>query len=606
MVNKPAQGGELAPAGGSGTSGMRMAGVRSCPSCDTPINVHATVCPNCGEHVAVKEKFVRCRRCRRRASSNLVVCPHCGRELQPATTRWLTWGVPLLVLALLMVLLLVRLSRGNPAEWAARQGQRLAALVESMGSRLQPEFTVAMIPPEQDADDPLVAQAIQAGAEAGADVTTSGQPDVLQVAARPDGAPPTAGAEAGDDPEAAGVPAEAAGEQAPVDGAPALGGAAQEAAQEAAVVTATVTAEPAAAAVTSTPTMAATASATDVPVQEPTAAATQGTASTPVLTAALSPGATATISPDVSLLDLMTPTPVTSTPAIVEVYEVRRGDTLFDIARQYELSVDDLLVANNMTEDDVYTIQPGDELNIPAPTPEGAPTATPRPAPDTYTVRAGDTLMEIAQELDVTMEELLTANDLTLGDARSLQPGDVLELPGAEPAPTATLPAASPTASPTTVPTMTPAATQTPAVTATSFATTPATAAASATDAPGSALRLDAPRLRSPEDGAAVSCSGEGTLHWLAVPSTRADDLYLVHLGYVNSIAAGGAEEIIWVLTQQRPAGTTSWQLDNDLCGLAPTTEGRQWRWYVEVAEKTADGLQPVSPSSEVWGFAWQ
>jgi hypothetical protein len=43
------------------------------------------------------------------------------------------------------------------------------------------------------------------------------------------------------------------------------------------------------------------------------------------------------------------------------------------------------------------------------------------------------------------------------------------------------------------------------------------------------------------------------------------------------------------------------------LCGLAPFDYGRQWRWFVDVAEKAADGtLIPVSRPSLTWGFAWQ
>ena len=253
------------------------------------------------------------------------------------------------------------------------------------------------------------------------------------------------------------------------------------------------------------------------------------------------------------------------------------------------MTVEDLLAANNLAEDDVYTIQPGDELNIPAPTPEGDSTATPGPTPATYTVRSGDTILAIALRLDVTMDQLLAANDMTINDARGLQPGDVLLLPGTEP-----------TSAPTTQATSTPTTTPAPAVTATS------TAAPSPTLSPASAMRLDAPRLRSPENNTAVSCSSQGTLNWLAVPSVRPSDVYVVHLGYVNKIAPDDAEEIIWVISQQQPAASTSWVLDNDLCGLAPVTEGKQWRWYVEGAEKGAAGLQPVSPASPIWGFAWQ
>jgi hypothetical protein len=86
----------------------------------------------------------------------------------------------------------------------------------------------------------------------------------------------------------------------------------------------------------------------------------------------------------------------------------------------------------------------------------------------------------------------------------------------------------------------------------------------------------------------------------------RSTDLYLLHLGYVDGAAADGSEQVVWVITQPRPAGATSWTLDNDLCGLAPSTSGRQWRWYVEVVERTSDGYLPVSAPSSQWGFAWQ
>jgi LysM repeat protein len=197
-------------------------------------------------------------------------------------------------------------------------------------------------------------------------------------------------------------------------------------------------------------------------------------------------------------------------------------------------------------------------------------------------------MLAIALRNDVTVEDLLAANDMSINDARTLQPGDVLIIPGPEGVPTAT-----------------PPATATATLTATVAAAT-ATIAPSATAAPQSSVRVDAPRLRAPENGNAVSCASQNSLIWLQVPSVRPTDLYLVHLGYVNSIGSNGSEEVVWVISQQRPVSTTSWLLDNDLCGLAPNTAGKQWRWYVEVVEPTAGGLQPVSPASSVWGFAWQ
>ena len=62
------------------------------------------------------------------------------------------------------------------------------------------------------------------------------------------------------------------------------------------------------------------------------------------------------------------PTP-TATPV---VYQVRSGDTLVTIAAAYGVGVEELMAANEISEQDVYVIQPGQMLFIPVPTPEVA------------------------------------------------------------------------------------------------------------------------------------------------------------------------------------------------------------------------------------------
>ena len=73
---------------------------------------------------------------------------------------------------------------------------------------------------------------------------------------------------------------------------------------------------------------------------------------------------------------------------------------------------------------------------LPAPTATGTPLATPTPRPTrqppgqltrTYTVQAGDTLSGIAAYLGISVEELLTTNELTNAD--QLQSGQLLKLP---------------------------------------------------------------------------------------------------------------------------------------------------------------------------------
>jgi LysM repeat protein len=518
----------------------------------------------------------------------------------------LTWGVPALIALLLAGVLLGRGARGNPVEWAQRQVDRVSQVLGELGNRLRPDITITTISIDADDDDPLLSQVPQSGlAGAGNQNVALAMPlpgevvsDTLTVEA-----PVVA-------PEGAGAPADAGAIATAAPETPA----ATATSEPPTAVPATATPE-ATATQPPTPTNTATPAPTNTPPNTPTTTATpatiaasatntnttgllRGTAGRATPTpAALTAGAVAavseTISSSVSLqLTLPTPTPTTAetptpaptaTPTVpLVIHTVRAGDTLFDIARSNDLTVDELLAANGLTEADAFTIQPGDELIIsgapPVPTATPVPpTPTPEPAMQTYTVAPGDTMMAIALRTRTTIDELLAANGMTINQARALRPGDTLRIPGTGD----TLPTSTPGATATALP-----------------AATPAIAS--------STIRLDAPQLRSPEDNTSVSCSVETYLNWQPVASIRGTDLYVVHLGYVNGVTTDGTEELVWVLAQQHPANSTSWRMDNRLCGLAPLAAGRQWRWFVEVAEKTGDTLQPVSPPSAMWRFSWQ
>lgn len=108
---------------------------------------------------------------------------------------------------------------------------------------------------------------------------------------------------------------------------------------------------------------------------------------------------------------------------------VRPGDTLWSLARAHDTSVDDLMAANGLDRPD---LRPGDVLVLPG---------TTEPAPATWTVQAGDSLWSIARSHDTTVDALMAANDLR---DPSLQPGDVLVLPGAASSPAPAAAGASP------------------------------------------------------------------------------------------------------------------------------------------------------------------
>ena len=81
--------------------------------------------------------------------------------------------------------------------------------------------------------------------------------------------------------------------------------------------------------------------------------------------------------------------------------------------------------------------------------PSVTPTTAPSPTPRTYTVRVGDTLSDIAELLDVSVEALMEANRLS--DANTLTAGQVLLVPeggGSTAASTPQAAATSPAATP--------------------------------------------------------------------------------------------------------------------------------------------------------------
>jgi len=94
----------------------------------------------------------------------------------------------------------------------------------------------------------------------------------------------------------------------------------------------------------------------------------------------------------------------------MEEYTVQKGDTLLQIAHQFDLSVDELRQANPDMRSD--TIDIGDILLIPVTqTPIVAKTTTPaNDEPETYIVRRGDTLLGIASQFDISLPELQAAN----------------------------------------------------------------------------------------------------------------------------------------------------------------------------------------------------
>ena len=84
------------------------------------------------------------------------------------------------------------------------------------------------------------------------------------------------------------------------------------------------------------------------------------------------------------------------------VYTVREGDTLWNIAKAYGTTVNDIARYNGIVETDV--IYPGQRLRIFVPE---------ESTPKWYVVRPGDTLPKNAEKFGTTVQRLMWLNDIS-------------------------------------------------------------------------------------------------------------------------------------------------------------------------------------------------
>ena len=93
-------------------------------------------------------------------------------------------------------------------------------------------------------------------------------------------------------------------------------------------------------------------------------------------------------------------------------YTVRQGDSLYGIAKRWELPIDSLIAANNIAPP--YAIQIGQQLSVP-------------PGVDVVRVMPGDTIYKIAQFYRIPLTVIIQANKLT--PPYIIQVGQLLKIP---------------------------------------------------------------------------------------------------------------------------------------------------------------------------------
>ncbi|MCP4583943.1 MAG: LysM peptidoglycan-binding domain-containing protein [candidate division Zixibacteria bacterium] len=103
-------------------------------------------------------------------------------------------------------------------------------------------------------------------------------------------------------------------------------------------------------------------------------------------------------------------------------YRVRRGDSLSKIARKYGISIQALKTHNRLRSNTIY---PGMNLKIPQ---SGSSNTSSKKvtAPTTYKVKRGDSLWKIAQRFGVSIRDLMNWNDIS--NPSKIKRGEMLKI----------------------------------------------------------------------------------------------------------------------------------------------------------------------------------
>ena len=102
-------------------------------------------------------------------------------------------------------------------------------------------------------------------------------------------------------------------------------------------------------------------------------------------------------------------------------HKVGSGDTLFNIAKRYDMNVADLIASNNIKGNTIHT---GQVLKVAAA--KGKQTAKASVQPVSYTVRQGDTLTDIARRFNVNVNDVRRWNN----NSSNIKPGQNIKLQG--------------------------------------------------------------------------------------------------------------------------------------------------------------------------------
>jgi len=100
-------------------------------------------------------------------------------------------------------------------------------------------------------------------------------------------------------------------------------------------------------------------------------------------------------------------------------YVIKKGDSLYSLSRQYNVSIDSIINANPLVN--VYNLQVDEVICIPVSVPQNNYTNY-----TTYLVEEEDTLGSVLDKNNINLADLMEFNDL---NNIRLEPGSTLQVP---------------------------------------------------------------------------------------------------------------------------------------------------------------------------------
>lgn len=134
------------------------------------------------------------------------------------------------------------------------------------------------------------------------------------------------------------------------------------------------------------------------------------------------------------LLAQVVPAPAPPQPVEGAVHYLEEGESLWTIARTYDVPIDALMARNNIkTEDELGLLQIGAPIVVPGVKPSDITHKKPKARKGvTHELRPGETVWDIARLYGISVREIMSANRLTEVEANNIRDGKRLYLPGVE------------------------------------------------------------------------------------------------------------------------------------------------------------------------------